>query len=144
MARGFFSILFSFVIFTATARAEVVKFEAMLAQDQAVPAPIKVPDAGGRAYITLDTDTNEVAWNIEYYTLSGEITGIHFHGPAGAGKTAGIAVVIDNTSKTTGKLIGSAQLTAMQAQQLMDEQVYINVHTELNPDGEIRGQVIKQ
>lgn len=132
------------MVLAAPAWAETVEFQATLDQDQAVPAPTPVPEAGGRAYVTLQTDSNEIAWDIEYYSLSGEIVAIHFHGPAKPGETGDIAVAIDNTSETVGKLTGSAQISAEQAQQLMDGLWYINIHTGLNPAGEIRGQLIKQ
>jgi len=137
-------LLVGFVLLASSANAETVTFEAMLDQDQAVPAPTAVPEAGGRAYVTLDTDSNEIAWDIDYYSLSGEITAIHFHGPAGAGDTADVQVAIDNTSETVGKLTGSAQISAEQAQQLMDGLWYVNIHTEANGPGEVRGQLIKQ
>ena len=137
-------LLAGLVLLAAPARAEVVKFEAMLDQVQAVPAPTAVADAGGRAYVTLETDSNEIAWVIQYYALSGAITAIHIHGPAGPGETGDIAVAIDNTSETVGKLTGSAQITDEQVQHLMDGLWYLNVHTELNGPGEIRGQLVKQ
>jgi len=141
---GLALLLASLVLLTAPAGAETVKFQAMLDQNQAVPAPTAVADAGGRAYFTLETDSNEIAWVIEYYSLSGEIVAIHIHGPAGYGEAGDVAVAIDNTSETVGKLTSSAQISAEQVQQLMDGLWYVNVHTELNGPGEIRGQLIKQ
>jgi predicted secreted protein with PEFG-CTERM motif len=37
---------------------------------------------------------------------------------------------------------GSIELTAEQASMLLDGELYINIHTGANPNGEIRGQVI--
>ena len=141
---GLVLLLAGLVLLAAPARAETVKFEAMLDQDQAVPAPTAVAEAGGRAYVTLETDSNEIAWVIEYYSLSGEITAMHFHGPAGHGEAGDVAVIIDNTSETVGELTGTAQITAEQVQHMMDGLWYVNIHTELNGAGEIRGQLIKQ
>ena len=137
-------LIAGFAISAGPASAETIEFQAMLDQDQAVPAPTPVPEAGGRAYVTLETDSSEIAWEIEYYALSGDLVAIHFHGPAGPGETGDIAVAIDNTSEMAGKLTGSAQVTAEQAQQLMDGLWYVNIHTATNPAGEIRGQLIKQ
>ena len=39
---------------------------------------------------------------------------------------------------------GTAHLTDEQAGQLLDGQWYINIHTAAHPDGEIRGQVLRQ
>ncbi len=141
---GLALLLAGLVLLAAPARAETVKFQAMLDQDQALPAPTAVAEAGGRAYFTLETDGNVIAWVIEYYSLSGAIVAIHIHGPAGHGKTGDVAVTIDNTSETVGELTGSAQISPEQVQQLMDGLWYVNVHTELNGPGEIRGQLIQQ
>ena len=141
---GLALLLAGLVLLATPARAETVKFEAMLDQDQAVPAPTAVAEAGGRAYVTLETDSNQIAWVIEYYSLSGAITAIHFHGPAGHGEAGDVAVVIDNTSETVGKMTGTAGISAEQAEHLMAGMWYVNIHTELNGAGEIRGQLIKQ
>ncbi len=69
---------------------------------------------------------------------------IHIHGPAGNGETGDVAIAIDNTSETVGELTGSAKISAEQVKQLMDVIWYVNVHTELNGPGEIRGLLIKQ
>ena len=141
---GLALLLAGFVLLAVPARAETIKFEAMLDQDQAVPAPTAVAEAGGRAYVTLETDGSVIAWVIEYYSLSGEIVAIHIHGPAGHGESGDVSVTIDNTSETVGELTGSAQISPEQVQQLMDGLWYVNVHTELNGPGEIRGQLIQQ
>lgn len=132
------------VLLAAPARAEVVKFVALLDQEQAVPEPSPVADAGGRAYVTLETDSNQIAWVIQYYALSGAITAIHFHGPAGYGIPGDVAVEIDTTSETVGRLTGTAEITAEQAQHMLDGFWYVNIHTELNGPGEIRGQLVRQ
>jgi hypothetical protein len=40
-------------------------------------------------------------------------------------------------------LMGNAEITEEQLTQLRDGMMYINVHTEMHPDGEIRGQVME-
>ncbi|MDB5484322.1 MAG: hypothetical protein JWR29_226, partial [Tardiphaga sp.] len=72
--------------------------------------------------------------------LTGPATMAHFHGPAEAGKNASVAVPI---TPATSPSEGSATLTDAQAADLMAGKYYINVHTEANKGGEIRGQVLK-
>jgi CHRD domain len=52
--------------------------------------------------------------------------------------------VIWLTGKTTvpNPIEGQATLTEEQAQQLMAGEWYVNGHTQANPNGEIRGQLI--
>ena len=69
------------------------------------------------------------------------LTAAHFHGPAEAGKNAGVAVPIPNAASSPVK--GEATLTDAQAADLLGGKYYINIHTAANPGGEIRGQVTK-
>ena len=68
----------------------------------------------------------------------------HFHGPAEAGKNAGVQIWISEKGKPlTSPFKGSAKLTDAQAPDLMNGQWYVNIHTKANAGGEIRGQLEK-
>ena len=95
----------------------------------------------GTADIDYDAASKKLTWKLTYSGLSGPATAAHFHGPAEAGKNAGVAVAIPNA--TTSPNEGSATLTDAQAADLMAGKYYVNVHTAANPGGEIRGQVMK-
>lgn len=95
----------------------------------------------GTADIDYDAATKKLSWKLTYSGLSGPATAAHFHGPAEAGKNAGVALAIP--SATTSPVEGNATLTDAQAADLTAGKYYINVHTAANPGGEIRGQVTK-
>ena len=95
----------------------------------------------GTADIDFDAATKKLTWKVTYSGLSGPATAAHFHGPAEAGKNAGVAVAIPNA--TSSPVEGSATLTDAQAADLVAGKYYINIHTAANPGGEIRGQVTK-
>ena len=95
----------------------------------------------GTADIDYDAATKKVTWKVTYSGLSGPATAGHFHGPAEAGKNAGVAVAIPNIASSPVE--GSATLTDAQAADLMAGKYYVNIHTAANPAGEIRGQVTK-
>jgi hypothetical protein len=118
------------------AAAEEMKFTAELSAANSVPPN----DSGGTgtADVTYDTDSMELSWTVEFSGLTGPMTAAHFHGPAAEGENAGVAVPIEGMESP---LEGSATLTEEQATQLMEGLLYVNIHTEANPDGEIRGQV---
>jgi hypothetical protein len=82
-----------------------------------------------------------LTWKLTYSGLSGPATAAHFHGPAEAGKNAGVKVPIPNATSSPAE--GSATLTDEQAADLTAGKYYVNVHTAANPGGEIRGQVTK-
>ena len=95
----------------------------------------------GTADVDYDAASKKLTWKLTYSGLSGPATGAHFHGPAEAGKTAGVKVAIPNATSSPAE--GSAILTDEQAADLTAGKYYINVHTAANPGGEIRGQVTK-
>ncbi|MBI5321008.1 CHRD domain-containing protein [Bradyrhizobium sp.] len=97
--------------------------------------------ATGTAELDYDPASKKLTWKLTYTGLSGPATMAHFHGPAEAGKNAGVAVAIPNAG--TSPVSGSATLTDAQAADLVAGKYYINIHTAANPGGEIRGQVTK-
>jgi len=125
------------VVFAGPAFAE--KFKAALNGKSEVP-----PNASagtGTADIDYDPATKKLSWKLTYSGLTGPVKAAHFHGPAEAGKNAGVVVAIPGA--TSGPADGSATLTDAQAADLEAGKLYVNVHTEANPGGEIRGQVTK-
>ncbi|HEV7881491.1 CHRD domain-containing protein [Bradyrhizobium sp.] len=102
--------------------------------------PPNTSAATGTADIDYDPASKKLSWKLTYSGLSGPATAAHFHGPAEPGKNAGVAVPISNTASGSE---GSATLTDAQAADLTAGKYYVNVHTDANKGGEIRGQVMK-
>jgi hypothetical protein len=115
------------------------KMKATLDGKSEVPA--NASTATGTADLDYDPASKKLSWKVTYTGLSGPATAAHFHGPAEAGKNAGVAVAIPNA--TSSPVEGSATLTDAQAADLVAGKYYINIHTAANPGGEIRGQVTK-
>ena len=91
----------------------------------------------GRATVTLDRASKVLTWSVAYGGLTGPVTGAHIH--AGAEGTNGPVVVPFTVSASP--ITGSATLTDAQVQQLAQGLWYVNLHTPMNPGGEIRGQL---
>jgi CHRD domain-containing protein len=107
----------------------------------ATEVPANTSTGKGAADIDYDAATKKMSWKLTYSGLTGPATAAHFHGPAEAGKNAGVALAIPNA--TSSPTEGSATLTDAQAADLTAGKYYINIHTAANPGGEIRGQVTK-
>ena len=95
--------------------------------------------------------------------LSGTPTGAHLHAPADTTQTAGVVVtlcgsgpgtavlgactVVDGVMTLEGDIVGT-NLNGIGGatffNYLHDGLVYFNVHTELNPSGEARGQLVQR
>ena len=135
----FSSIAAVAMLAASSAIAEQVKMKAELSGAQEVPPTTS--QGKGNAEITFDTASKQLSWTVNYSGLSGPPTAAHFHGPAEAGKNAGVAVPIPN--QATSPVTGSHTLTDAQASDLLAGRYYVNVHTAASPGGEIRGQVSK-
>ncbi len=118
------------------ASAEMVKYSADLTGVAVVP-PIDSP-ATGTAEVTIDTDANSVAWTVTFDGLTGDATAAHIHGPASEGENAGPVITMSEAI-----MEGKAEITDDQISELEDGKYYVNIHTEKNPGGEIRGQLSK-
>jgi hypothetical protein len=122
------------------AQAATVALKADLKASTEVPP--KDSAGTGTLTATLNTDTNELKYHVEFSGLTGPVVAAHFHGPAAEGVNAKPQVPI-KTSPISSPLDGSATITVEQAKDLLDGKWYFNLHTSANPGGEIRGQVLK-
>ena len=93
----------------------------------------------GSGSAKVDVDGNVVKWSVSYSGMTGPVTAGHFHGPAMPGTNAG--VVVPFAGPLASPITGTATLTDAQLADLKAGKYYINLHTAMNPGGEIRGQV---
>ncbi len=118
--------------------AETINFKAELKASNEVPP--NSSKATGVAEATFDTVTKNFTSVVTFSDLSGPAIGAHLHGPGEHGKNAGIVLPFNFVLSPT-KL--SATLTDAQAADLLAGKWYVNIHTQLNPGGEIRGQLTR-
>lgn len=125
-------------------------FSAALTTGAETPPVTNAPNASGTADFVLRGGVMEFA--IDVTGLTGPSVGAHIHGPAPAGVPAGIIVGFSNlTNVTTGRLASGTFSTATAAGVSFDSvlvlmrngNAYVNVHTALNPGGEVRGQITR-
>ena len=113
-----------------------------LSAAQEVPAVADIMARGNGAY-TLTGAGLEYNITVDTGNLSGPITAAHFH-LGRVGTNGGVVRTIDFVD---GQAIGiwmstdDEPLTEALTEALLAGDVYVNVHTEANPPGEIRGQV---
>jgi hypothetical protein len=89
-----------------------------------------------------DGDDNKLEYKIEWQNLSGTVTQAHIHGPALAGVNAGVLIPLTiSVNGITGKLEGEVSLPDSVENFLLQGKLYYNLHTNLHPSGEIRGQI---
>jgi Cu/Zn superoxide dismutase len=141
------------------------QFSARLTGDNEVP-PVNT-DATGRIRLIVNSAQDAVDYQISLSNLNGIVTGAHIHsggsstnGPivanlnvhgafasasAGGGGGGGSATTSTSTGGTVTFADLKGPLAGKQISDLIklikDGKAYVNVHTDQNPDGEIRGQL---
>lgn len=115
-------------------------FKADLSPQEEVP-PHSDLKGTGHVEATVDTGSLKMTYHVAYDGLTGIASAAHFHGPAGKGKNAGVAVPV--AGKIMNGMEGTATLTPAQLKMFEEGQMYFNIHTDANKAGEIRGQVEK-
>jgi hypothetical protein len=120
-----------------------------------VPPPTNSTGTGNTigGGIVYNTDTSILHIEIGYGSaagfsdLSGIPTGMHIHCPAPVGSNAAVLVNLLPYNIATnpahgGLIIGDVPYPTNSAASLLAGLNYINIHTSLNPGGEVRGQLI--
>ncbi|MDP1662799.1 MAG: CHRD domain-containing protein [Phycisphaerales bacterium] len=100
--------------------------------------PPNASPATGFAILNYNAGTNIFDWDIQWSGLVGTYTASHFH-IAPAGTNGPVSIGFAQTG--TNAAVGSATPSAAFVSALMANNVYINIHTNTFPGGEIRGQV---
>ena len=147
--------LFVLLVSVAQAQAAIITFTAQLSGSNEAP-PVAATGSGGTATVTLDTDADTVTWVIDVYNLPSGVTAAHIHagGPGVAGPVVINFTVVAGVSNDF-RISGTARASdlvprAAQGvnswddleQAMMAGQTYVNVHSQINGGGEIRGQLV--
>lgn len=117
-----------------------VAFDGVLSGMQEVPAV--TTNASGVSQFSLNSDFSSISYSVQVEGLSGAIMGAHLHNAA-AGANGPVVVDLsgDVSGNTISGTISGAALTQSLIIELLESNIYINVHTAANPNGELRGQV---
>ncbi len=111
----------------------------------------EVPPFSGNGSAVMDCVYNEasgaIAWYVEYELDTGSttLTMAHFHGPAPVGVNAGIRIDVNDGTfpkARTGLFRGTATVNPAHKAEVLGELWYINLHSNVRPGGELRGQMV--
>lgn len=135
---------------------ELVEFEMVLSGAQEVPAV--QTEGEGEFTLTFNEDLSRADYSLDVSGTQTAVTGAHLHcAPAGEN---GPVVAPLSTKGDDGNTINNDQIGIQDEQQeacgvtinniaslldaISDNRIYVNVHTEANPDGELRAQIFPQ
>jgi hypothetical protein len=117
--------------------------DASLDTEQEIPAPMGA-NGNGLAQISLNETLDELTYKIQLEGLTGPAIGAHFH-EGFFGETGGVLINLTgdiNGNRIEGSISGEA-LTTENINKFLSGGIYLNIHTDMNGAGEIRGQVFK-
>jgi len=129
---GMAAVACALLLGAGNASADIINFTVALSGANEVGGGD--PDGTGTAFLTLDSATNQISWNIVVANLD-TFTLDHIHQGA-AGVNGG--VVIDFSATLIGGPIFDADVANVIAN---PSGYYVNVHTNTFPGGAIRGQI---
>lgn len=122
---------------------EGLAFDAWL--DGAQEVPIVATMAKAVASIVLADDLSMATYDVRITGLSGPIAASHLH-LGDPGQNGGVILDLGAGIMGSERIMGTfntSGLGDMLISQLLRGEVYLNVHTAMYPDGEIRGQVYR-
>jgi hypothetical protein len=123
---------------TSGAHAQIEMYNVPI--DGAQTVPPTGSSGTGNATVTLNTATGDVTVVGTYSGLTGNETVAHIHN-APAGLNGG--VILGIATYGGGSFSGGGTLTGPQVAELQAGNTYINLHTDVFPAGEIRGQILE-
>ena len=146
-----------FLVASSQAQAQTITFTAQLHGGNEVP--VVVTGSVGTSTVTWNTVTKTGTYRVDVYNMPVGTTASHIHtGAVGAGgpviinftvPAGGISndYALSGTFSCTDVTVRAAQgINSCEdfEQALLLNNTYVNVHSQANPGGEIRGQLIRQ
>jgi len=126
----------------AASKGDTYGVSARLKASSEVPKPSGVPaSATGKftgTYVELANDKARLTWKLTFSHLSGPGIAAHIH-LGKPGKAGPVTLALCGPCHSGQK--GKGMLTHAQVAKIEAGAAYVNVHTQKNPGGEIRGQV---
>jgi hypothetical protein len=125
----------SFAAFALAGAVYAAEVKVNLTGGQEVP-PVKT-DASGSGSFTINADKS-VSGGVTTKGIKGSAAHLH---EAAMGTNGGIAVPLTKSNDDTWAVAAGAKLTDAQYAAYQAGNLYVNVHSAANPDGEIRAQL---
>jgi hypothetical protein len=117
---------------------------ATMTAPQEVPAITNLPNAKGTGQFTINDAKDKITYAISVEGLSGTISGTHIHRGA-KGNTGAVVKTLSFTGGTAAGTWSKSDASEPLADSLVTDfiagNLYVNIHTATNPNGEIRGQI---
>ncbi len=111
-----------------------------------MPVDLRTTSAiSGAGAVTADLLGDRLTITARFSGLSSGVTAAHVHN-APVARRGGVAFAIDIGEATTAasEIVDTVTLTEDQIAELRGERYYVQIHTENNPGGELRGWLLRR
>jgi CHRD domain len=143
------------LLLSAQAHAQTVVYTATLSGSNEAP-PVPATGAGGFATVTVNVGAQTIDWVVDVYNFPSGVTAAHIHvGGTGVAGPVVVNFTVPTNASNDFRISGSARATDVVARQpqgvnsfedlvqaLATGHAYVNVHSQVNGGGEIRGQLV--
>jgi hypothetical protein len=143
------------LLLSAQAHAQTVVYTATLSGSNEAP-PVPATGAGGFATVTVNVGAQTIDWVVDVYNFPSGVTAAHIHvGGAGVAGPVVVNFTVPTSASNDFRISGSARAADVVARQpqginsfedlvqaLATGHAYVNVHSQVNGGGEIRGQLV--
>ena len=138
LGRKVLFILVTGILFFSSAIQAQEVFRARLSPMPTTPQTVTTILGEGQVILTLNENSLSVEGN--FTGMSSMATGAHIHNgpPAQPGP---VIHTLEVSQATNGNVRGELSLTDEQVEALRNNEFYIQIHSENNPPGELRGWV---
>ena len=130
-------LIVTFLLFVTNIKAQEV-YRARLSPMPTTPQTVNTILGEGEVILTLNG--NSLTVDGTFTGMSSAATGAHIHNgpPAQPGP---VIHTLEVSQATNGSVNGTISLTEEQVEALINNEFYIQIHSESNPPGELRGWV---
>ena len=101
------------------------------------------PQLMGQGSVEATLNSDELVLTAKFEGLSSPATAAHIH-RAPVARRGPVAFTVEVPAVATGELRDTITLTNAQLEQLREGLYYLQIHTERNPGGELRGWLLLQ
>lgn len=132
-----------FLVLLLSSNSFAIIFPLNLTMSGANENPPNASPATGSFIGTFDNVSKVLSFTMTWSGLIGNTTAAHIHGPAGTTTNGPVLIGFIGlpTGATSGVYSNSYVLTALQESWLLSDSLYVNLHTNVFPGGEIRAQL---
>jgi len=105
--------------------------------------PANTSTATANVTVMLNKTTGAVTVTGNFQGLTSNSTVAHIHGPAAVGVNGPVLVPLTISAPAkSGTVSANATMTSPQMNDMVNGMTYVNIHSDMFPDGEIRAQIV--